>query len=36
MDITLAELAIESFFPADSATAERLRALAERGSGAPS
>jgi transcriptional regulator with XRE-family HTH domain len=35
MDITLAELAIESFFPADAATAERLRALAERGSGAP-
>ncbi len=27
MDVTLAELAIESFFPADEATAERLRAL---------
>jgi transcriptional regulator with XRE-family HTH domain len=30
MDVTLAELAIESFFPADVATAERLRAMAER------
>lgn len=28
MDITLAELAIESFFPADEITAERLRSLA--------
>lgn len=28
MDITLAELAIESFFPADAVTGERLRALA--------
>lgn len=27
MDITLAELAIESFFPADEATAQRLRTL---------
>jgi transcriptional regulator with XRE-family HTH domain len=27
MDVTLAELAIESFFPADEATAERLRAI---------
>ncbi len=29
LDITLAELALESFFPADAATAEILRALAE-------
>ena len=29
VDITLAELALESFFPADSATAETLRRLAE-------
>jgi transcriptional regulator with XRE-family HTH domain len=29
VDVTLAELAIESFFPADAATAERLRAMAE-------
>lgn len=29
MDITLAELAIESFFPADAETAARLRAIAE-------
>jgi transcriptional regulator with XRE-family HTH domain len=29
MDVTLAELAIESFFPADAATGERLRAMAE-------
>lgn len=29
MDITLAELAIESFFPADAITGERLRALAD-------
>ncbi len=28
MDVTLAELAIESFFPADEVTGERLRALA--------
>jgi hypothetical protein len=27
MDVTLAELAIESFFPADEATSERLRSL---------
>jgi hypothetical protein len=27
-DITLAELALESFYPADDETAERLRALA--------
>jgi hypothetical protein len=27
VDITLAELAIESFFPADAATAEALRRL---------
>jgi transcriptional regulator with XRE-family HTH domain len=31
MDVTLAELAIESFFPADDATAERLLALARHG-----
>ncbi len=29
VDITLAELAIESFFPADLSTAEALRALAQ-------
>jgi hypothetical protein len=29
VDITLSELALESFFPADAATAERLRRLAE-------
>lgn len=29
VDITLAELAVESFFPADAETGERLRALAE-------
>jgi transcriptional regulator with XRE-family HTH domain len=29
VDITLSELAIESFFPADEATGEKLRALAE-------
>ena len=29
VEVTLSELAIESFFPADSETAERLRALAE-------
>jgi len=28
IDITLAELALESFFPADAATAEALRRLA--------
>jgi hypothetical protein len=28
-DITLAELALESFFPADTTTAEALRRLAE-------
>lgn len=28
LDVTLSELAIESFFPADSATAEAVRALA--------
>jgi hypothetical protein len=31
VDITLSELALESFFPADAATAERLRRLAEAG-----
>lgn len=30
VDVTLSELAIESFFPADSATAEALRILAEQ------
>jgi hypothetical protein len=30
MDVTLAELAIESFFPADEATGERLRSLADQ------
>ncbi|MDQ3466956.1 MAG: transcriptional regulator, partial [Chloroflexota bacterium] len=29
VDVTLAELAIEAFFPADAETAERLRQLAE-------
>ena len=29
-DVTLSELALEAFFPADPATAERLRRLAER------
>ena len=29
IDITLAELALESFFPADTATADSLRRLAE-------
>src|SRR4051812_28296240 len=33
LDITLAELAIESFFPADEATSELLRARAAHGSG---
>jgi hypothetical protein len=28
VDITLAELALESFFPADAATGEALRAMA--------
>jgi transcriptional regulator with XRE-family HTH domain len=32
LDITLSELAIESFFPADAATAEVMRRLAEIGS----
>jgi len=31
VDITLAELALECFFPADAATAERLRAVAAAG-----
>ena len=31
VDVTLSELAIESFFPADAATAERLRAAHDRG-----
>jgi transcriptional regulator with XRE-family HTH domain len=30
LDITLSELAVEAFFPADAATAERLRALPRR------
>jgi hypothetical protein len=29
LDITLSELAIESFFPADAATADIMRRLAE-------
>lgn len=33
VDITLSELALETFFPADSATAEALHALAANGSG---
>jgi transcriptional regulator with XRE-family HTH domain len=32
VDITLSELALETFFPADAATAEALRRLASRGS----
>ena len=28
VDVTLSELALETFFPADAATAEALRALA--------
>lgn len=36
VDITLSELALESFFPADAATAEALRALAGQTSGRPS
>jgi hypothetical protein len=28
VDITLSELALETFFPADEITAERLRAMA--------
>ncbi len=28
VDVTVAELSIEAFFPADDATAQRLRALA--------
>jgi hypothetical protein len=31
LDITLAELSIEAFFPADAMTAETLRQAAERG-----
>jgi hypothetical protein len=31
VDITLSELAVESFFPADATTAEALRRTAERG-----
>lgn len=30
VDVTLSELAVESFFPADDATAESLRLLSER------
>jgi hypothetical protein len=30
VDITLSELAIETFFPADDLTAERMRAMAPR------
>ena len=35
VDVTLAELAVEAFFPADPQTAESLRRLAEGGGGAP-
>ena len=31
LDVTLAELAIESFYPADPGTADALRAAADRG-----
>jgi transcriptional regulator with XRE-family HTH domain len=34
VDITLAELALESFFPADAATVDSLRRLADEGAGA--
>jgi hypothetical protein len=30
LDITLSEIAVETFFPADEATAERLRETAAR------
>ncbi len=33
VDVTLQELALETFFPADAQTAEALRALERRGSG---
>jgi hypothetical protein len=33
LDLTLAELAIEAFFPADAATARALRELSERAAG---
>jgi hypothetical protein len=29
LDVTLSELALETFFPADDMTAERMRALAK-------
>ena len=32
LDITLSEIAVETFFPADEATADRLRAIAQRSS----
>jgi hypothetical protein len=28
LDITLSEIAVETFFPADASTADRLRAIA--------
>jgi hypothetical protein len=30
LDITLSEIAVETFFPADESTADRLRAIAAR------
>jgi hypothetical protein len=30
LDVTLSELALESFFPADAATAQALRGIADR------
>jgi hypothetical protein len=30
VDVTLSELALETFFPADELTAERMRAMAAR------
>jgi hypothetical protein len=36
IDVTLSELAVESFFPADKATAEALRATARRRGQGPS
>jgi transcriptional regulator with XRE-family HTH domain len=35
VDVTLSELALEAFFPADAATAEALRGLAGSGNGRP-
>ena len=33
VDVTLAEIALECFFPADAGTAERLRSSAQAGHG---